>query len=149
MSASIIVIICVLLLVAVIVCGLLTYRLSQLRSAGSPALFRALPAAADAGWRHGTVHYADGELRFYRLSSLRPGPSQTLVRQRVEITGRRRPEGTEADILDGMVVLQIRYPGTSGQDCDAELAMSAGGATALQSWLESRRNERSQRRRRV
>ncbi|GAC70680.1 DUF2550 domain-containing protein [Gordonia soli] len=136
----------VLLLVAVIVCGLLTYRLSQLRRVGTPVLLRELPAAADEGWRHGTVHYGDETLRYFRLTDLRPGPTRTLVRQSIEISGRRRPEGTEGDILDGMVVVALE-PGADGDGRAYELAMTPGAVTAFQSWLESRQSGRSQRRR--
>ena len=87
----------VLLLVAIVLCGLLGYRLGQLRREGTPVLLRALPADVDEGWRHGTVHYSDTALRYFRLSTLRPGPTRTLQRQSIEISGRRRPQGTEAD----------------------------------------------------
>ena len=143
----------VLLVVAVALCALLAYRLGQLRSAGTPVLLREVPAGADEGWRHGTVHYSDEALRYFRLSSLRPGPSATFCRQGIEITGRRDPVGTETDIMDGLVV---RTPSGDGlphlEDHQAgpgtyELAMTPGAVTAFQSWLESRQSDRSQRRR--
>ncbi|ACY21177.1 Protein of unknown function DUF2550 [Gordonia bronchialis DSM 43247] len=143
----------VLLVVAVALCALLAYRLGQLRSAGTPVLLREVPAGADEGWRHGTVHYSDEALRYFRLSSLRPGPSATFCRQGIEITGRRDPVGTETDIMDGLVVLQMREAVTAGRpDHQAgpgtyELAMTPGAVTAFQSWLESRQSDRSQRRR--
>ncbi|MFW0784208.1 DUF2550 domain-containing protein [Gordonia sp. CPCC 206044] len=144
--SSIVVVLGVLLIVAVAVCALLAYRLGQLRSAGTPVLLRELPAAADEGWRHGTVHYGDDTLRYYRLSSLRPGPTRTLVRQSIEISRRRRAEGSEADILDGMVILELE-PGADEAGRAFELAMAPGADTAFQSWLESRQSRRSQRRR--
>ncbi|WP_439032509.1 DUF2550 domain-containing protein [Gordonia terrae] len=139
-----VVLLSVLLAVAVIVCVLLATRLVQLRRAGTPVLLRSVPAAVDEGWRHGTVHYSDNSLRYYRLTSLRPGPSVTFARQGLEISGRRGPEGTETEILDGMLILQVQ---TAGQaDNDYELAMGPGAVTAFQSWLESRQSSRSQRR---
>ncbi|MDY6809313.1 MAG: DUF2550 domain-containing protein [Actinomycetota bacterium] len=136
----------VLLVVALIVCVLLAYRLSQLRRMGTPVLLRQIPAAADEGWRHGTVHYSDDALRYFRLTSLRPGPTRTLVRQAIEITDRRRPFGSEADILEGMIVLELAA-GADDHGGAYEVAMAPGAVTAFQSWLESRQNERSQRRR--
>ncbi|WP_124711164.1 DUF2550 domain-containing protein [Gordonia insulae] len=136
----------IMLVVAVLVCALLAYRLAQLRKAGTPVLLRELPAAADEGWRHGTVHYGDETLRYFRLSSLRPGPTRTLTRQSIEISRRRRPEGTEADILEGMIIMELE-PGADDAGRAYELAMAPGADTAFQSWLESRQSHRSQRRR--
>ncbi|MFT4044359.1 MAG: DUF2550 domain-containing protein [Gordonia sp. (in: high G+C Gram-positive bacteria)] len=135
-----------LLVVTVVVCGLLAYRLQQLRSAGTAALLRDLPAALDEGWRHGTVHYSDEALRYYRLSSLRPGPSRTLPRGMIEILGRRRAVGTEAEILEGMRILHIREINTDVAR-DYELAMSLDGVTAFQAWIEAGAPTRAQRRR--
>ena len=106
---------------------------------------RTVPAAVDEGWRHGTVHYSDDSLRYYRLTSLKPGPNVTFARQGMEISGRRAPEGTETDILDGMLILQVQTAGRA--EDDYELAMGPGAVTAFQSWLESRQSARSQRRR--
>ena len=89
-----VVLLSVLLAVAVILGAMLVFRVEKLRRAGTPILLRIIPAAVDEGWRHGTVHYRDDSLRYYRLASLRPGPNVTLPRQGIEITGRRRPEGT-------------------------------------------------------
>ncbi|GAC54236.1 DUF2550 domain-containing protein [Gordonia amicalis] len=145
-----VVLLSVLLAVAVIVCVLLAVRLAQLRRAGTPILLRTIPAEVDHGWRHGTAHYSDDSLRYYRLASLRPGPNVTLVRQGIEITGRRRPEGTETEILEGMLILQVKPSGKnpiSGKGKDGyELAMGPGAVTAFQSWLESRQSARSERR---
>ncbi|MGC4934654.1 DUF2550 domain-containing protein [Gordonia sp. DT30] len=137
----------VLLLIALSVCVLLTYRVGQLRRGGTPVLLRTLPGDVDEGWRHGTVHYTDETLRYFRLSSLRPGPSQTLPRRAIEITGRRRAVGSERDILEGMIILEVHQSLGSGEGKDFEIAWDTGGVTAFQSWLESRRSDRSQRRR--
>ena len=134
-----------LLAVALLLCGFLALRLAQLRRAGTPVLLRTVPAGVDQGWRHGTVHYSDDSLRYYRLTSLKPGPNVTFARQGMEISGRRAPEGTETDILDGMLILQVQTAGRA--EDDYELAMGPGAVTAFQSWLESRQSARSQRRR--
>jgi len=140
-----VVLLSVLLAVAVILGAMLVFRVEKLRRAGTPILLRTIPAAVDEGWRHGTVHYRDDSLRYYRLASLRPGPNVTLPRQGIEITGRRRPEGTETEILEGMQILQVHTKGRG--DGAYELAMGLGAVTAFQSWVESRQSERSQRRR--
>lgn len=131
----------------VAVCILLTYRISRLRSTGTPVLLRNLPAGDDAGWRHGTIHYSDDALRYFRLSALTLGPSVTLPRQAIEIADRRAPMGTELEIMEGLSVVTLE-PGSDGQGGSYELAMSLGGSTAFQSWLESRAPINSQRRRR-
>lgn len=135
----------VLLAVALLLCGFLALRLAQLRRAGTPVLLRTVPAGVDQGWHHGTVHYSDDSLRYYRLTSLKPGPNVTFARQGMEISGRRAPEGTETEILDGMLILQVQTAGRA--EDDYELAMGPGAVTAFQSWLESRQSARSQRRR--
>jgi hypothetical protein len=144
--STVAVLLAILLIVAIIVCALLAYRLGQLRRMGTPVLLRELPAAEDEGWRHGTVHYSDDALRYFRLTALRPGPTRTLARQSIEITGRRRPFGTEADILEGMIILELA-PGADAEGRAFEVAMAPGAVTAFQSWLESRQSNRSQRRR--
>ncbi|QTI71346.1 DUF2550 domain-containing protein [Gordonia sp. L191] len=136
----------VLLLVALCVCGLLAYRVAQLRRGGTPVLLRTLPADVDEGWRHGTVHYSDEALRYFRLSSLRPGPSHTLPRSSIEIAGRRRAVGSERDILEGLIILHVHQSVGTGVGKDYEIAFDAGGVTAFQSWLESRRSARAERR---
>ncbi|MGV9824605.1 MULTISPECIES: DUF2550 domain-containing protein [unclassified Gordonia (in: high G+C Gram-positive bacteria)] len=149
----VIVLLGVLLVVTVVLCGLLAYRLQQLRSAGSAALLRTLPAAVDEGWRHGTVHYTDESLRYFRLTSLRPGPSRTLCRGSIDIVGRREPAGSETEILSGMTILHLRETrqdgarGGPGATTDLELAMSRDGVTAFQAWLEAGAPTRAQRRR--
>lgn len=138
---TVVVIVAVLVLLAVVIVGGLSLRVYRVRSIGSPIIIRYLPAAAEDGWRHGTLRYDDHEVRYYRLSSLRPGPSWTIPRGSTEIIGRRGPRGTEFDIMEpSTFVVRIH---TSGGD--AELAFERDGLTAFQAWLESRPNPRRQR----
>ncbi|GAA2069382.1 DUF2550 domain-containing protein [Williamsia deligens] len=138
----------VLVVVAVFVVGVLALavgvgvRVGRLRRRGTAVLFRVLPAGEDRGWRHGIVRYNDDALVYYRLSSLRTGPSRVIERQAIEILGRRSAHGTEVDVIEDMTVVEIeagnhRY----------ELAMYPGAVTAFQSWVESRPSVRSRRRR--
>jgi hypothetical protein len=132
----------------VLVAGLLALgvsialRVARLRSRGTAVLFRVLPAGDDRGWRHGIVRYNDDALVYYRLSSLRTGPSRVIERQAIEVERRRAPHGTEVDVIEDMTVVEI----SAGRN-RYELAMSPGAVTAFQSWVESRPSERSRRRR--
>ncbi len=144
MVAGVLIGVGVALLAALSLCLLMAYRLTELRREGTPILLRPIPAPADAGWRHGTLAYGDNVVRFYRLSSLRPGPTVTLIRTAIEIGRRREPEGTEDEILDGMRVLELE-PGADGFGGAFEIAMTPDAMTAFTSWLESRQSVRSQR----
>lgn len=141
-----IVVLIVMLLLAAGMAMVLAYRITKLRSLGTPCLLRPIPAAADEGWRHGVLQYNENSVSFYRLSTLRLGATLTLLRQTTEICGRRRPIGTEADILEGLVVLELE-PGAYGHGGAYELGMSQGAVTAFQSWIEARQSARSERRR--
>lgn len=128
-------------LLLLVVSAVVVLRLYSLRVAGVPIILRYLPAAGEQGWRHGTLRYDDHELKYYRLSSVRLGPSWTLPRSETEIVGRRAPHGTELDVIDAdMVIVHAVTPGG-----ETELAFARDGLTAFQSWLESRPSPRRQR----
>lgn len=131
----------VVLLVLLLVGAVVVLRLYSLRVAGVAIILRYLPAEDEHGWRHGTLRYDDHELRYYRLSSVRLGPSWTLPRSETEIVDRRAPRGTELDVIDpDMVIVHAVTP-----DGETELAFARDGLTAFQSWLESRPSPRRQR----
>ncbi|GAA2376552.1 MULTISPECIES: DUF2550 domain-containing protein [Gordonia] len=139
-------------IVGVVVAGLfvaagVVYRLIEVRRAGTPVLLRSLPADADQGWRHGSVQYGDDALAYYRLSSLRPGPTVSLSRRRIEIVGRRAPVGTELEIMDADFAIVELSIGRSGAGGRYEIGMSPAVSTAFQSWIEARAPKRSKRRR--
>ncbi|MFT3899643.1 MAG: DUF2550 domain-containing protein [Gordonia sp. (in: high G+C Gram-positive bacteria)] len=135
----------VVLLIAVVAVLVSLYRLSERRRMGQPILLRKVPARADAGWRHGSAHYGDDALVYYRLVATRPGPTATLVRSAMTVVGKREPRGTEREILEGMVVVELA-PGADGADGAYELAMTPEALTALQAWLESAPPRRARRR---
>ncbi|MFT4041986.1 MAG: DUF2550 domain-containing protein [Gordonia sp. (in: high G+C Gram-positive bacteria)] len=139
--------IAVVFIVGAVVAAALIYRVAEVRRAGTPVLFRRLPASADEGWRHGSVHYTDGALVYYRLTAMRPGPTDVLLRTAIEVTGRRAPEGTELEILDAdAVILELTASRPDGsQSC--EIGMNPQLVTAFQSWLEARAPSRTRRRR--
>lgn len=119
----------------------LAWRVHHLRVTGVPIILRYLPAGDGAGWRHGTLRYDDHEVRFYRLSSVRIGPSWVLPRIGTEIVGRRRAEAGELDLIEpAMTVVHTDSP-----NGETELAFERDGLTAFQSWLESRPSARRQR----
>lgn len=138
-AAVVAMVIAVLVLLAV--ASVVALRFYSLRVAGVPIILRYLPAQEEHGWRHGTLRYDDHELKYYRLSSVRLGPSWTLPRSETEIVGRRAPHGTELDVIDpDMVIVHAVTPGG-----ETELAFARDGLTAFQSWLESRPSPRRQR----
>lgn len=133
-------------LVGLIAACLLIYRLRLVRLAGTPVLLRPLPADADEGWRHGSIHYTDDAILYYRLSSFKLGPSVNLSRRRIEVSGRRGPVGTESEIMDRDIVVVEITVGRRGQDPAYEMAMAPEAMTACQSWLEARAPRRARRR---
>jgi len=102
-----------------------------------------MPQNDGSGWRHGIVRYGDDSLAFYKLSSLRPGPDTRLTRQGIDVQSRRSPTGSEFDIMtEDIVILDMVDRGNS-----YEIAFDSGALMAFMSWLESRPDGRSQRRR--
>lgn len=139
-------ILCLVVIGGVAGVSLVVYRLRLMRSAGTPMLLRELPAAADAGWRHGAIHYTDDALVYYRLSSLRPGATLSLSRRRIDVVGRRSPSGTELEIMDHDVVVVELAVGRRGQGGRYEIAMAPELVMAFQSWIEARSPKRARRR---
>ena len=130
------------ILLAVAVAALL-YRVFTLRGGGTAAILRVMPQNDGAGWRHGIVRYGDNTLAFYKLSSLRPGPDVRLSRQGIDVRSRRKPEGSEFDIMtEDIVILDV-----IDRDDSYEIALDSGALMAFMSWVESRPDGRSQRRR--
>lgn len=86
-------VVAVAVLILLAIGAVVVLRLYSLRVAGVPIILRYLPAQGEQGWRHGTLRYDDHELKYYRLTSVRLGPSWTLPRSGTEIVGRRAPHG--------------------------------------------------------
>ncbi len=86
-----------------------------------------------AGWHFGVGRYRGDEFAWYRLTSLRPGPTVVMDRTELEILGRRDPLDAEAyAIPQAASVLRCR----TGDD-GVELAMATGVLTGFLSWLEA------------
>jgi hypothetical protein len=112
-------------------------RVSLMRGGGVDVCLRRRPASvgrdASAGWHFGVGRYRGNEMLWYRLTSLRPGPSTVLDRTELEILDRRHPDGGESYVIpQAASVLQCRVGGA-----DLELAMAPGVLTGFLSWLES------------
>ncbi|MGB3604109.1 MAG: DUF2550 domain-containing protein [Gordonia sp. (in: high G+C Gram-positive bacteria)] len=131
---------------ALLIAAGVVYRVLEVRSAGTPVLMRTIPADAEHGWRHGSVHYGEDSLAYYRLRSLRPGPTIKISRRRIEVLDRRSPVGTELEIMDpDFRIVEIAVGRTSTSD-RYELAMGLEVSTAFQSWIEARQPRRARRR---
>lgn len=142
MSPGMIVLIVLVMLLAAAVAALV-YRALALRGGGTAAIVRVLPHNDCAGWRHGIIRYGDETLAFYKLSSLRPGPDTRISRQGIEVRSRRRPTAAETDIMtEDIVILDV-----IDRDDSYEIALDSGALMAFMSWVESRPDGRSQRRR--
>jgi hypothetical protein len=133
------VLIIVLLVIACCFLGYLVLRRVRLmRGGGVDVCLRRRPVSAarkdvSAGWHFGVGRYQGDELAWYRLTSLRPGPSTVLDRFELEIVGRRSPAEAEVyAIPQADSVLTCRSRGA-----DLEIAMAPGVLTGFLSWLES------------
>jgi hypothetical protein len=136
------VVVTILLALACLCLGYLTYRrLRLMRGGGVDVCLRRRSASTgrrrskddSAGWHFGVGRYRDNELAWYRLTSLRPGPTLVLDRSELEIVDRRPPSSAESyAIPQADSVLTCQIGGAS-----IELAMSDGVLTGFLSWLEA------------
>jgi hypothetical protein len=127
----------VLLLSSVLLGYFAVRRVQLVRGGGVDVSLRRVlgssPRAPGAGWQFGVGRYRGDELCWYRLASLRPGPTLVIDRTALEIVDRRLRSGAEGyAIPQADVVLRCRT-GAS----DVELAMALGVLTGFQSWLEA------------
>ena len=133
------VLIIVLLVIACCFLGYLVVRRVRLmRGGGVDVCLRRRPVSAghkdvSAGWHFGVGRYRGDELAWYRLTSLRPGPSTVLDRMDLEILDRRSVGEAEVYALpQADSVLRCRAGGS-----DVEIAMAPGVLTGFLSWLEA------------
>lgn len=91
------------------------------------------PGDVGAGWHFGVARFRGNELAWYRLTSLRPGPTAVLDRAGLEIVERRVPGTAESYALpQGSSVVTCRVG-----EVEVELAMPSGVLTGFLSWLEA------------
>jgi hypothetical protein len=132
----------ILLLVACLCLGYLAFRRVRLmRGGGVDVCLRRRPDRVSrfrsqdgtAGWHFGVGRYRGDELAWFRLTSLRPGPTVVVDRTELEIVDRRTPENPEAYVIpQGAAVLHCRIRGV-----ELELAMAPGVLTGFLSWVEA------------
>jgi hypothetical protein len=128
----------ILLLLACLCLGYLAVRRVRLmRGGGVDVCLRRRPASvardASAGWHFGVGRYKGDELAWYRLTSLRPGPTVVVDRTHLEIVDRRAPEAAETYALPAASsVLRCR-----GRGMELEIAMAPGVLMGFLSWLEA------------
>ncbi|MDO4760552.1 MAG: DUF2550 domain-containing protein [Corynebacterium sp.] len=113
--------------------ALAAWRFFTLRSSGTSAIIRRLPATGNHGWRHGLVRYEGKELKFYQLRSLSPFPDGVFNRFSVELTGQRESTREEASFLPfNEPVFEFTHDAVA-----YEAQMSAHGRMAFVAWIES------------
>jgi hypothetical protein len=128
----------ILLLLACLCLGYLAFRRVRLmRGGGVDVCLRRRPARLSrdgtAGWHFGVGRYRGDELAWFRLTSLRPGPTVVVDRNELEIVDRRTPVNPEAYVIpQGASVLHCRLNGV-----ELELAMAPGVLTGFLSWVEA------------
>lgn len=104
------------------------------RISGVNVALRWRPENAREGWHLGVGRYLGEQFVWYRVWSLRSGPSRILHRERLHIIDRRDPVGTESYAVPaGSVVLRCR----SDNGEAIEVAMGPDALTGFMSWLES------------
>jgi len=85
------------------------------------------------GWALGVATFSGSELRWYRLASLRPGPTERFNRNDGGITGSRPPRPDELTWIPPNAVIfeciSMRGPQL--------IALSKNASTGLLSWWES------------
>jgi hypothetical protein len=113
-------------------------RVRLMRGGGVDLCLRRRPALVGsndtvAGWHFGVGRYRGDEFAWFRLTSVRLGPTLRMDRTELEIVDRRPPGPAEVFAMPHATsVLRCRCAGE-----DVELAMSRGVLTGFLSWLES------------
>ncbi|MET8691270.1 DUF2550 domain-containing protein [Streptomyces bauhiniae] len=85
------------------------------------------------GWSYGVARYNGDRIEWFRVFSYALRPRRVLERSRIEVAGRRLPEGEEElALLSDAVILACVHQGTR-----LELAMSEDALTGFLAWLEA------------
>lgn len=124
---TLIAVLCVLAVIAA------AWRFFALRSRGTAVVVRPLPSRDARQWRHGVLLYNEAEAQLFKLLSLAPWPDFLMERHNTEIINRRPVNDKEQGMLEAdLRILEMR----SGNQT-FEVAVDAGGDTALVAWIES------------
>ncbi|WP_080795385.1 DUF2550 domain-containing protein [Corynebacterium pacaense] len=112
---------------------LAAWRFFTLRSRGTSAIMRRLPAQGIHGWRHGSMRYHGNDLEYFKLRSISPMADLILTRLSVSLLNRRSPTSEEAAFISpDLRILTFR-----SKDTEYELALDTHGEMAFTAWLES------------
>lgn len=85
------------------------------------------------GWVLGVGRYAGDTLEWFRVFSLRPGPTLRLDRSGITFEGRRQPQGAEVySLYAGHLIVICHTP-----DGELEVAMAPEALTGFLAWLEA------------
>ncbi|MFK4109062.1 DUF2550 domain-containing protein [Streptomyces sp. NPDC002176] len=85
------------------------------------------------GWSYGVARYNGDRIEWFRVFSYALRPRRVLERSRIEVAGRRLPEGEEElALLSDAVILACVHQGVR-----LELAMSEDALTGFLAWLEA------------
>ncbi|RZU44512.1 uncharacterized protein DUF2550 [Streptomyces sp. BK022] len=85
------------------------------------------------GWSYGVARYNGDRIEWFRVFSYALRPRRVLERSRIEVAGRRLPEGEEElALLSDAVILACVHEGVR-----LELAMSEDALTGFLAWLEA------------
>ncbi|ARP72378.1 DUF2550 domain-containing protein [Streptomyces pluripotens] len=91
------------------------------------------PDAGGKGWSYGVARYNGDRVEWYRVFSYALRPRRVLERDRIEVAGRRLPEGEEElALLSDAVIITCTHRGAR-----LELAMSEDALTGFLAWLEA------------
>ncbi|MGW4222129.1 DUF2550 domain-containing protein [Streptomyces bauhiniae] len=91
------------------------------------------PDVNGKGWSYGVARYNGDRIEWFRVFSYALRPRRVLERSRIEVAGRRLPEGEEElALLSDAVILACVHRGTR-----LELAMSEDALTGFLAWLEA------------
>lgn len=95
-----------------------------------------LHPASKRGFTVGMARYADERFEWFRAFSVAAGPSLVVPRRGARLV-HQAPRDADGDSLVGLAtVVRLELPGRSGRRT-VDLALDAGSATGLMSWLEA------------
>lgn len=88
---------------------------------------------AGGGWMPGVARYERDRLDWFRVFTVSPKPSRSLIRSRLMILDHRAPQGSEIyAVMPDWVIVRCGYGSHT-----LELAMSELAYSGLATWLES------------
>jgi hypothetical protein len=109
------------------------YLIGRARGTFDCSLRRASSHHAGSGWMPGVARYERDRLDWFRVFTLSPKPSRSLVRNQLTIIDHRVPDGVETyAVIPGWVIVRCAYGAQT-----LELAMSELAYSGLATWLES------------